>query len=76
MLRKLVDADEVNVILDNLWTMGDGAWGLLPGDPGTTQIAVIKAMSEYLTRSLPRFDPSVLQLSAQWRAETGAPADQ
>lgn len=75
-LKRLVDLDAGDVVLVNLTTMMQGAWRLLPCDPQMTQSAMLEAMSEYLTRSVPGFDPSVLQLSAQWRAETGAPADQ
>jgi TetR/AcrR family transcriptional regulator, transcriptional repressor of bet genes len=71
-LRRLMPGDAAEVVLANLRAMVDGAWRLLPGDPGTTQSAIIAAISEYLVKAVPSFDVSVLKLSAQWSEESGA----
>jgi hypothetical protein len=75
-LRTLMDVGGVDMVLANLTTMLQGAWRLLPCDPEMTQSDILKSISEYLTRSVPGFDTSVIELSAQWSAESGAPADQ
>jgi AcrR family transcriptional regulator len=63
-------------VLANLHSMLHGTWRLLPRDPGITHSDILKSISEYLTRSVPGFDASVLELSAQWRAESGGPEGQ
>ena len=71
-LRRLLPGDAAEVVLANLRAMIDGAWRLLPGDPGTTQRAIIATISEYLANAVPNFDVSVFKLSDQWSEESGA----
>jgi TetR/AcrR family transcriptional regulator, transcriptional repressor of bet genes len=76
VLTRMTDAASAERTVSNLWTMIEGAWRLLPVDPGTTQSAIIEALSFYLVKSVPGFDPSVLKLSTQWNEEAGTQPDQ